>query len=82
MSRPWNDPTRRYLNVEDFWCKIDELSQELDVQAQAEPGNKSESYKMLLMGRREMLDTICKYLMENEESLAELAEFWGIGEKE
>jgi len=81
MSQPWDDPSRKYLNAQDLWCKIDELSNELDLQAETAPGNSSESYKMFLMGRREMLQRITDYLYENEQSLAKIAEFWGIGDK-
>lgn len=81
MSRPWNDPSRKFLNAENLWSRIDELSNELDLQAETAPGNSSESYKMFLMGRREMLQRITDYLYENEQSLAEIAEFWGIGDK-
>lgn len=81
MSRPWNDPSRKFVNAENLWSRIDELSNELDLQAETAPGNSSESYKMFLMGRREMLQRITDYLYENEQSLAEIAEFWGIGDK-
>jgi hypothetical protein len=81
MSRPWDDPSRKYLNAENLWGKIDELSQQIDQQAEDAPGNSSESYKMFLMGRREMLQRIIDYLYEHEQPLSEIAKIWGLKDK-
>jgi hypothetical protein len=81
MSRAWDDPSRKYLNAQDLWVKIDELSAELDQQAESVPGNSSESYKMFLMGRREMLQRITDYLYEHERPLSEIAKIWGLKDK-
>jgi predicted metal-dependent hydrolase len=81
MSRSWNDDRTTYLNTLGLWSKIDALSAELDQLAEASPGNTSENYKMFLMGRREMLDLISSYLHEHEETLAEIAKYWGLVER-
>jgi hypothetical protein len=81
MSRSWDDPSRKYLNAEDLWGKIDELSQQIDQQAEDAPGNSSESYKMFLMGRREMLQRIIDHLYEHEQPLSEIAKIMGLKDK-
>lgn len=79
MSRDWNE--HKYCNAENLWFWIDEQAQKVEREMEAAKEAASESYKILLMGRREMLDWIGDWLHENETTLGEIAERWGLGEK-
>lgn len=81
MSRDWNE--HRYCNAENLWSWIDEQASELDVKLESYKELCGETYKMLLMGRKEMLDAIASWLHEDgEATLGEIAERWGLGEKD
>lgn len=80
MSRDWNQ--HKYCNAENLWFWIDEQSQAIDNRLEGYKDVCGESYKLLLMGRREMLDLIGDWLHENEKRLGEIAKVWGLGEKE
>lgn len=76
MSRPWTE--RKYLDAENLWFWIDEQSQLNERRYEEYKDQCGENYKLLLMGRREMLDWICDWLHENEITLGEVAENWGL----
>lgn len=80
MSRDWNE--HKHCNAQDLWCWIDERAQKIEREMEAAKEAASESYKLLLMGRREMLDKLGNWLHENETTLGEIAERWGLGVKD
>ena len=80
MSRHWT--AHKYCNAESLWEWIDEQAQAVDHKIESAKEAASESYKLLLMGRREMLDNMMDWLHENETTLGEIAVRWGLGEKE
>jgi len=80
MSRDWNE--HKYTSTQDLWCWIDEQAHEIDSSFEWVKGHGGESYKLLLMGRKEMLDKIADYLHENETTLGEIAKRWGLGVKD
>lgn len=80
MSREWHQ--HKYCNAENLWFWIDERAQKVEREMEAAKEAASESYKILLMGRKETLDAIADWLHENETLLGEIAERWGLGEKE
>lgn len=65
-----------------LWEAIEELSNEVSRNFAVE--NLGDSVKLLLFGRREMLDRLSRMLHEHQESLGEVAERYGLsdGEKE
>lgn len=79
MSRDWNE--HKYCSAENLWFWIDEQAQKVDISFDFAKEHGGESYKLLLMGRREMLDAIGNWLHENETTLGEVAEVWGLGVK-
>jgi hypothetical protein len=80
MSREWHE--HKYCSAENLWCWIDEQAQQLEHKVEAAKEAATDSYKLLLMGRREMLDWLADWLHENETTLGEVAKTWGLGEKE
>lgn len=80
MSRDWNE--HKYCSAENLWCWIDEQSSQIDLKLESYKDLCGESYKLLLMGRKEMLDSIASWLHEDEVRLGEIAERWGLGEKD
>ena len=79
MSRRIDE--QRYLCVENLWLQIDQWSNEIDCRSQDAVAKSSESYKMLLMGRREMLEILMDYLSENQQDLKEIADRFGLNVK-
>ena len=79
MSRDWNQ--HKYCSAENLWCWIDEQAELIERSLDWVGQHGGDSYKLLLMGRREMLDAIGNWLHENETLLGEIAERWGLGEK-
>lgn len=80
MSRDWHE--HKYCNAENLWMWIDERAQQIEREVEAAKEAATESYKLLLMGRKEMLDMVSAWLHENETTLGELAQAWGLGEKD
>jgi hypothetical protein len=76
MGRSWTE--RKYCSAENLWFWIDEQSGDIDIKLASYKDSAGDSYKLLLMGRREMLDWICDWLHENETTLGEVAENWGL----
>ena len=72
MSRDWTE--HKYISADDFWMLIDEISNKLELQVQSSLGKKSESYKLFLAGKSEMLERITDFVYENETSLGDIAE--------
>lgn len=70
MSRHWSE--HKYLNAQSLWEFIDEQSMRMDILSQHDSVESSELCKLMLLGRREMLDTICTFLSDHEVSLGEL----------
>lgn len=75
MSREWHE--RKVLCSENLWFQIDEWAQEVEQLAENKEVETSECAKMLLLGRREMLNWICDYVHEHEERLDHLLRIWG-----
>lgn len=76
MSRDWWQ--RNVLCAENLWFQIDEWAQEIEQLADNPEVKSSESAKMLLFGRREMLNWLTDYLQEHEEEMKNLLELWGL----
>ena len=74
MGRHWTQ--YEFLNSENLWMFIDEQSSRMGLQM--EDKDNSELYKLFLAGKREMLDALSGYLMENEVTLREIVEDCGI----
>lgn len=70
MGRPWT--VREFINAEDLWCFIDDQSSALDILVQHDSVESSELCKLVLLGRREMLDKLATYLSENQTSLRDI----------
>ena len=70
MSRHWSE--YKYISTEDLWSFIDEQSQKLDLLATQDTVESSELCKLLIMGRREMIDVIACYLSDNETPLKQV----------
>ena len=80
MSRPWT--SRDYASAQSLWDLLDEQSRLLELQAQDELVISSESYKMLLLGRREMIEVVRTWLAENESALGEILSGYGVTYKD
>lgn len=80
MSRNWND--HKYTSAEDLWGWLDQQAQRLEVQLHDSKHFNAEGVSSLLMGRREMLDWLGDWLKDNETTLGEIAEVWGLEVKE
>jgi hypothetical protein len=79
MSRDWNE--HKYCNAENLWSWIDEQARDLEIAMIDAKNFQIPQVSALLMGRKEMLDQLCDWLHENETTLGEIAERWGLGEK-
>jgi hypothetical protein len=80
MSRNWT--AHKYCNVESLWEWIDGRLHKIDREVEVAKEATSESYKILLMGRKEVLDWLGDWLHENQTTLGEIAVRWGLGEKD
>lgn len=80
MSREWNE--HKFCSAENLWCWIDKQAQKVEREMEVAKEAASESYKLLLMGRKEMLDWLGDWLHENETTLGEVAKRWGFEGKE
>lgn len=78
MSRDWTE--RKYLDAENLWLWIDEQSHEISRRFDDEEYGKTGSYKAMLCGRKEMLSSLMDWLKDNETTLGEVAENWGLKE--
>ncbi len=76
MSRHWSES--QYVNAQNFWTFIDEQSSRLDLLAQHDEVESSELCKLLMLGRREMLDAVCTFLHGNEVTLQEVVVDQGV----
>jgi hypothetical protein len=72
MSRDWKE--YNYISAEDFWMFIDEIHNTLELRIQSSLGKNSESYKLFLAGKSEMLEQITDFVHENQTSLVDIAE--------
>lgn len=79
MSRDWNE--HKYNSSENLWCWIDEEAQKIERSIEDGFRFKSDHYRMLAIGRKEMLEKLCDWLKDNETTLGEIAEVWGLGVK-
>ena len=81
MSRHWSE--RKYINSDSLWSFIDEYAARLDILAQHDSVESSELCKLLILGRREMLDALGEYLSEYEAFLSNiLTDHHGVFTKE
>lgn len=55
-----------YFDSQDIWIFIDQLSESLTIKSEDPLAKITESYKMYILGQREMLDRIIDYLAENQ----------------
>ena len=76
MSRHWSE--HNYISAELFWIFIDEYSSRLELLAQHDEVESSELCKLLMLGRREMLDIISGFVHENEVALEKIVVDQGI----
>jgi len=70
MSRHWSE--RNYIDADSLWSFIDEQSSRLDILSQNDDVESSELCKLLMLGRREMLELICQYLAEYQRTLGQV----------
>jgi len=70
MSRHWSE--HNYISAESLWGFIDEQVQRLELLTQNDTVESSELCKLLILGRREMLETLCEYTSNNQQSLGEM----------
>jgi hypothetical protein len=68
MSRHWTQ--WEYTSIDNLWGFVEEHTAKLTLQL--EDKDNSELYKLFLSGKREMLDILCSYIMENESSLKQI----------
>lgn len=80
MSRDWKN--RKYVNADYLWAWIDELSSFIDLQMEEESVKGSETYKMLLFGRREMLQEISDKVSSEQVALEEIASLFNLKESD
>lgn len=78
MSRDWTE--REYVPMEAIFCWIDEELQDTYRLLEEAKDAGSETQKMVLFGKREMLRRLGDYAREYETTLGELASFWGLSE--
>lgn len=67
MSKHWTKHT--YVDAQNFWIFIDEESAKLDILSTHQCVETSELCKLMLLGRREMLDNFVTFLSNSEISL-------------
>ena len=79
MSRDWNE--HKYTNAENLWCWIDQQAMDIETKLMRIP-KPSEAYQIFNEGRREMLDALIDHLKENETELGEIAERWGLRQRD
>ena len=80
MSRDWQE--HKYCNAENLWGWIDEQSTKTERNISEAFEWKSDSYRMLSIGRKEMLERLADWLHENETTLGDVAGRWGLKQKE
>jgi len=80
MSRDWNE--HKYNSSENLWSWIDEQSGRNDRRLEVAKDCDAKDYKNVLMGRFEMLESLADWITENETTLGEIAERWGLKQKE
>lgn len=76
MGRHWTE--HKYISVDNLWSFIDEQISRLDLLGQNDSVESSELCKLLMLGRREMLDAFCAYLSDNETHLREIVVDTGV----
>lgn len=80
MSRDWE--FAKFINIQDFWIMVDETAAEMELKSDDALVKATGPYKMLLLGRREMLDKLIAWAGDNEITLGKIAETWGLGSNE
>lgn len=76
MSRHWTE--KQYISADNFWSFIDQVSSRLELLTQHDSIESSELCKLALLGRREMLDSVCDFVHENETTLREIVADQGV----
>lgn len=76
MSRHWSQ--KEYISAELFWSFVDEQSSRLEMLIQHDEVESSELCKLLILGRREMLDAVSGFLHENEATLEDIVVDQGV----
>lgn len=76
MSRHWSQ--KEYISAELFWSFVDEQSSRLEMLIQHDEVESSELCKLLMLGRREMLDAVSGFLHENEVTLEDIVVDQGV----
>jgi hypothetical protein len=80
MSREWHE--HKYCSAENLWLWIDEEMGKIDQTLEGYKDQCGDSYKLVLMSRREMIDKLADWLHEESAALGEIAQLWGLGEKD
>lgn len=65
-----------YVSAEDMWLFIDQYMQRLEMQNEQAIAHKSESYKLIVCGRMEAMNSIGDWLHENEVSVEKMKEIF------
>lgn len=75
MSRDIRE--KKVTLADDLWSWVDDLSSNIDKWSDDVIAKDSEHYKLVLMGRKEMLDMVMDWLKDNEIEIAELLKTHG-----
>lgn len=67
MSRHWSEYA--YVDAHDLWEFIDQEGQKLDLLSTHDTVESSELCKLLILGRREMLDLFVAFVSQSETKL-------------
>jgi len=76
MSKDWNE--YEYCNSISLWEWIDEVSRDIELKLERAKGVESAEFKLVLLGKQEILDELIKWVHDNECTLGEIAQRWGL----
>lgn len=73
---------KKYVSSYDLWEAIEIFQDGFDLLEDDKLAQSSEAYKMLMLGRREMVRVFSDLFLEKEISLEKIAEVFGLEEKD
>jgi hypothetical protein len=73
---------KKYVSSYDLWEAVELLQESFDLLEDDKLAQSSESYKLLMLGRREMVRFFSDLFLETEISLQKIAEVFGLEEKD
>lgn len=72
---------KKYISAYDLWEAIELFQEGFDLLEDDKLAQSSEAYKMLMLGRREMVRVFTDLFLDKEISLEKIAENFGLEEK-